>query len=509
MIISRTGERQWINRHETFEQEIDDLIDLGNNDSGNVLNDYNDSTRGIQYLIQEAIDDGQRLRAVGGEWSWTKIAATNGVLLNTKPLNLTFRISGSSVSPLYAKTTDDLYFSQCGTSVQELSMALKRWGRSLRTSGASNGQTIVGAMSTGTHGAAIDLGSITECVVGLHIIVSPTRHIWLERSSYPVVSDSFVAKLDAERINDDELFNAALVSFGSFGFIHGVMIETEPLFLYECHRVQLPFNDALLPMMQHLDFTNSPLPHGSERPWHFQIVLNPYNLSGGVLVTCMYKRPYRADYTPPPGLRGGVVPGDDVPTFIGGLVGIATGLIPATVNTLVGATYKPYADVWGTHAEIFSNTDTHGKVLSSAVGINPLDVDRVTQILLSMNVSEQFSGIFSYRWVKGTQATLGFTQFDRTCIVELDGEYSKRSVDFCRDFWNELGKAGIPYTFHWGKVLELNETSIRSMYGADKVSSWLRARKTLMQDPKSMLAFTNDLMVDWGLDATTDSDVIV
>ena len=509
MIISRTGERQWINRHETFEQEIDDLVDLGNNDSGSVLDDYNDATLGIQLLIQEAIDNGQHIRAVGGEWSWTKVAATDGLLLNTKPLNLTFRISAASVSGNYAKTNDDLYFAQCGASVQELSIALKRRGRSLRTSGASNGQTIAGAMSTGTHGAAIDFGAITECVVGLHIIVNPTRHVWLERASYPVASDSFVSKLNAERISDDELFNAALVSFGSFGFIHGVMIETEPLFLYECHRVNLPFNDALLPMMKHLDFTDSPLPHGSERPWHFQIVLNPYDLAGGVLVTCMYKRPYRTDYTPPPVLQGGVVPGDDVPTFIGGLVGIATGLIPATVNTLVGATYKPYSDVWGTHAEIFSNTDTHGKVLSSAVGIDPMDVDTVTQILLTMNVSEQFSGIFSYRWVKSTEATLGFTQNPHTCIVELDGEYSSRSVDFCRDFWRELDKAGIAYTFHWGKVLELNATSIRTMYGTAKVASWLRARRTLMQDPKSMVAFTNDLMVDWGLDSTADPDVIV
>jgi len=361
-------------------------------------------------------------------------------------------------------------------------------------------------MSTGTHGAAIDFGAITECVVGLHIIVGPTRHVWLERASYPVASDSFLSKLKAERINDDELFNAALVSFGSFGFIHGVMIETEPLFLYESHRVQLPFDDALLPMMQHLDFTDSPLPHGSERPYHFQMVLNPYNLEEGVLLTCMYKRPYRTDYTPPPGLQGGVVPGDDVPTFIGGLVGVATGLIPATVNALVGATYKPYADVWGTHAEMFSNTDTHGKVLSSAIGIDPKDVGKVTQILLSMNATEQFSGIFSYRWVKGTQATLGFTQHNRTCIVELDGEYSKRSVDFCKDFWKELDKAGIRYTFHWGKVLELNESSIRTMYGAHAVASWLKARKTLMQDAPTMLAFTNDLMVEWGLDSTIDVD---
>jgi len=167
----------------------------------------------------------------------------DGILLNTKPLNLTFKVSAASTSEAYANTPEDLHFVQCGVSVQELSLALKKRGRSIKTSGASNGQTVAGSMSTGTHGAAIDYGSITEFVVALHIIVSPTRHIWLERASYPVASDVLVNRLGAERVADDALFNAALVSFGAFGFIHGIMVETEPQFLYEAHRERLPFDE--------------------------------------------------------------------------------------------------------------------------------------------------------------------------------------------------------------------------------------------------------------------------
>lgn len=508
MIISRTGNTEWINRHETFTQHIRDLYDLGNDNTGNVLTDYNSSTRGIQGIIQEAINANVHLRAVGGEWSWTKIAATDGILLNTKPLNLTFKLSATSTSPDYAKSPKDLYFAQCGVSVQELSLALKRRGRSIKTSGASNGQTIAGAMSTGTHGAAIDYGSMTEYIVGLHIIVSPTRHVWLERASYPVASDALVNKLNAERITDDDFFNAALVSFGSFGFIHGILIETEPLFLYESYRIRLPFDDALFKMMKHLDFTDAPLPHREERPWHFQVVLNPYDIANGVFVTVMYKRPYTTNYITPASALGGVVPGDDAPAFIGGLVGAIPALIPTAVNALVGASYKPYANVWGTHAEIFTNTDTRGRVMSSAIGIDPADVLRVTDILLDINEAEAFTGIFSYRWVKGTQATLGFTKFNHTCVVELDGELSDRALDFCRTFWGALDAASIRYTFHWGKILELNATSIRTMYGSERVSAWLSARKTIMQDPLSMRAFTNDLMVQWGLDGVDGGDVI-
>ncbi len=500
MKIIRTGKTEWVPRHETFKQKIVDLYDLANQNTGNVLNDYNDTTKGIQGIIKEAIDKNLRVRAIGGEWSWTKIGAMDGILLNTKPLNLTFKVSAPSTHPSYANTPEDLHFTQCGVSIQELSLALKKRGRSIKTSGASNGQTVAGSMSTGTHGAAIDLGCITEFVVALHIIVSPTRHIWLERASYPVASDVLVNRLGAERVSDDALFNAALVSFGSFGFIHGIMVESEPLFLYEAYRERLPFDAKVHKMMQTLDFTNSPLPHGSERPFHFQMVLNPYDLDGGAFVTTMYKRPYTTNYISPLSALGGVVPGDDAPAFIGGLVGAIPSLIPVAVNALVAASYKPYSNVWGTHAEIFTNTDTHGRVLSSGIGIDPKDSVQVTKILFELNEAEPFSGIFSYRWVGGSGATLGFTKFKPTCVVELDGELSDRSIEFCKQFWAMLDAAGIPYTFHWGKVLELNQHSIRKMYGQSTINEWLAARKTLMQDPASMRAFTNDLMVDWGLD---------
>ncbi len=110
----------------------------------------------------------------------------------------------------------------------------------MRTCGASNGQTIVGAFSTGTHGSAIDAGSTPDFVVGLHIVTGPHTHIWLERATHPVVADAFVEKLNTNLVRNDDLFNAALVSFGSFGFIHGVMIETEEIYLLECYRQRIP-----------------------------------------------------------------------------------------------------------------------------------------------------------------------------------------------------------------------------------------------------------------------------
>jgi FAD/FMN-containing dehydrogenase len=510
MIISRTGNKKWVNRHETFEQKIDDLCHLSNQNSGNILADYNDATRSIQKIIQDAIDSNTTLRVLGGEWSWTKVAATKGVLLNTKPMNISFRISQQNLSPTCTKSPDEFYLVQCGTSVKEVSDRLKTRNRSLKTSGASNGQTIVGAISTGTHGSAIDVGSIQDYVVGLHIIVSPQRHIWLERKSNTIVSQSFVANINAELVQDDALFNAALVCFGSFGFIHGVMIETDPLFLYRSYRLKVSADNDLYELMETLDFstTSLALPFGSERPYHFQTLINQYDTKNQAYVTAMYKRPYSNAYTPP-SLVPGLAPGDDAPTFIGAVTQAIPALVPPVVNALISSAYAPYNSIWGTHGEIFSNTDTHGKVLSSAIGIPLHFVNKVRLLLLELNKSKgPFAGVLAFRFVKGTQATLGFTQFPQTCIVELDGVFSHQSFSFYELFWDELFKQNIPFTFHWGKLLKLDSLKIRTLFTTQKVNEWLSARKKIMIDPLSMKVFTNEVMIEWGLDTVVIEDAI-
>jgi FAD/FMN-containing dehydrogenase len=502
MIIHKTGDKEWTNRHETFTQKIQNLYNLANDNSGSPLADYNDATIAIQKIIGDAIASNQQLRALGGEWSWTKVAATGGILLNTKPLNISFQIGKNNVSTDYTKTPDDLYFAQCGVSVKEISDRLRTRNRSLKTSGASNGQTIAGAMSTGTHGAAIDVGSIPDYVVGLHLIVSPSRHVWLERKTYPVVSESFVKNINAELVQDDSLFNAALVSFGCFGFIHGVMIETDPLFLYQCYRLKVPANDDLYSLMETLDFTTTrvPLPHGTERPYHFQTLINQYDSSNSANVTAMYKRPFGTPYTPPSSATS-FGPGDDAPSFIGTITQSIPALVPFVVNKLIGAAYAPYDNVWGTHGEIFNNTDTHGKVLSSAMGVPLNYVNQLRRLIIDLNQAKgPFAGVLAFRYVKGTQATLGFTAFPETCVVELDGVFSDKSFRFYEALWDELFRQNIPFTFHWGKLLQLDPVKLRKLYPGSKVDDWLAARKTLMQDPAVMQVFTNDLMIQWGLD---------
>ncbi|MCW3111092.1 MAG: FAD-binding protein [Segetibacter sp.] len=494
-----TNLKEWENRHHTFKQGIDNLFDAINGDTGDVIADYNNMTVSIQQKIGEAIQSNKRLKVLGGGWSFTKIATTDGWMVDSKQLNMTANVSAASIAQNYKGDKSQLLFAQCGNSVKELNDLLRKKNRALKTCGASNGQTIIGAISTGTHGAAIDFGATQDYVVGLHIITSPDRHIWLERASYPVVADTFINRLHTELVRDDDLFNSALVSFGSFGFIHGVMLETEPLYLLETYRKLVPL-DSLKNIMNTLDFSNVQFtPHTGERPFHFQWVLNPHDIEAGVYVTLMYKRPYKDDYIAPAHDENKAGPGDDAPIFIGRITDLFPALTATIVNQLFKSSYAPFDNVLGTCGEIFYNTDTRGKVASAAIGISAGSVSKVNELLIDLNKREgPFVGVYSYRYVKATKATLGFTTFDHTCIVEFDAVDSAGTKNFYNKLWQALDDHNIAYTFHWGKLNNMDAFKIKKMYGA-KVDKWLKARNTLLP-PSSVKAFNNEILEEWGLD---------
>ncbi len=499
MKIVKEGAFKWKNLHETYEQQIAGLWHLANETSGQPIENYNDTTKGIQQIIADAIQNNTPLRALGGNWSLSSITATNGIILNTKLLNSIFGITNKHTHAGYTGDAGNLFLCQCGRSVWEISEFLHKKGRSLPASGASNGQTITGAIATGTHGAGISFGAHQEAVVGLHIITGPQSSIWLERKSAPVMGDSFAALLNATPVRDDDAFNAVVVSFGAFGFIHGVMVQAEPDYLLESYLRRVPYDADFKKQVTALDFNYSKLPYPGEVPFHFGTLINPYDLNNGVYMTVMYKRPCHSAYTPPKPNGEGIGPGDDAPCFMGKLSDVLPESVPLLANTVIGKSLTPFEKKEGTLAEIFSNTTLRGKVASAAIGFSPEHAATVMDMLLQINGSAgPFVGVFAFRFVKSSKATMAFTRFAPvTCVLELDGVQSKGTLKFYDAVWAEMDKLGIPYTFHWGKMNTLTAAKIKGMYGAS-LDDFL-AQRAKYVDAATLRIFNNDTLNQWGI----------
>jgi FAD/FMN-containing dehydrogenase len=134
---------------------------------------YRATTANMQWLIGHAIEQGLQLRAMGNGWSFSPVAVCDGGLVDTKSLRLVFDPGDAFVSPAYrtgGRRSADLIFVQCGNTMLRIHELLEARGRCLPASGASNGQTIAGAIATGTHGAAFRFGAISEAVTGMHLV---------------------------------------------------------------------------------------------------------------------------------------------------------------------------------------------------------------------------------------------------------------------------------------------------------------------------------------------------
>src|SRR5688572_10306875 len=267
---------------------------------------YTRATGNLQWVIGESIKKSVSLRAIGANWSFSPVAMCDGGMVQTRSLDLIFNVNNTLVSPAYAKTHNDLLFVECGTQVARVNKYLeieRQPARCICASGGSNGQTLAGCISTGTHGAAVFTGAVHDAVVGIHLVTGPDTHVWLERESYPVASEKFINWLGASPHRNDELFESALVSFGSFGIIHGLMIETDPLFLLKEYRISdAVYNKELMDALSQVDVVklkqlipSMPDSVPSHELYHMELNVNPYALkkgsAAGLYIFLFYKVP--------------------------------------------------------------------------------------------------------------------------------------------------------------------------------------------------------------------------
>jgi FAD/FMN-containing dehydrogenase len=467
----------------------------------------------IQELIADSMAAGTTLRALGGGWSLSTVAVTDGNMIDTLALNWTFPLNAASLVPNYVGDPNLLQYLQCGVTIDRANSLLFERGLALKTSGASNGQTIAGAMSTCTHGSRFRFGSIPDYVRGLHIIPAPDRAIWLERASDPVFSDATVATLGAELVRDDNLFNSAVVSFGSFGVIFGVLIEAEPRYLLEVWRRRLPINDALLAAMGTLDLSGICTPYPNEEPLHFEVVVNSHDIAGGAYVTTMYQRPYRAGYTPPDITPEGRGPGDDLLGVMGKIGEIVGAIVAPAVNLVVSSEYPLYYNdpnetpaqaaqhkpvQWGLPGEIFETNQTFQKEMSAEIGVALEDTARAYQVMVNAQEMQSYPGLLAFRWVKGSNAVLAWTRFPTTCTIELPAAYSDKTTAYYEAVWNGLTAAAIPYTLHWGQMNNFTPERIQAMYGAAR-NTWVANRQKLLPSAALQRVFSSAFLQSCGL----------
>lgn len=167
----------------------------------------------IVQIIQEAAEQGLKVKAIGAIHSLAPIPSTEGVCIVLDKYKNVVNIE------------DSLVTVQAGMKIWELNEILAKHNLALPILGAIDKQTVSGAISTGTHGGSLYHKSLSSYVQALRIIRADGSVLQIDRSQ--------------------EIFKGIVISMGLFGIISTVTFKCVPAFSLQASNCNMPMDDLL------------------------------------------------------------------------------------------------------------------------------------------------------------------------------------------------------------------------------------------------------------------------
>jgi L-gulonolactone oxidase len=182
--------------------------------------------------VLAAASDGLRVKAVGSGHSFTSAAATSGVRVELDSLS----------SPVSVDAATRQVTVPAGIRLSALNAVLATHGLALPNLGDIDGQTVAGALATGTHGTGASFGCLSTFVDALEIVTGTGEVIRCSSSSAP------------------DVFRAALVNVGALGVVTEVTLRCVDAFILRAKERPAPLSsvldslDSLVASNDHFEF---------------------------------------------------------------------------------------------------------------------------------------------------------------------------------------------------------------------------------------------------------------
>ncbi len=183
-----------------------------------------------------AADRGWTVRAVGASHSHSRLAAPDGLLIQTDGWQGLVAVGGGEADGPPTVTV------RGGSRLFQLGEPLHRHGLAMINLGDIDRQSVAGAVATGTHGTGPNLGNLSTAVDGVRLITAGGEII------------------DCDAETEPELFSLARLSLGGVGLLSEVRLVVRPR--YRLHERQwvaspdevMPDIDRLVASTRHFEF---------------------------------------------------------------------------------------------------------------------------------------------------------------------------------------------------------------------------------------------------------------
>lgn len=500
--IVHQGHRMWENYHKTAACNPKQRLELLNGSATNGRALLKDVAETVMALLKEARQYQIPVRPIGAGWSPAPInVVEDGWLVETLRLNRTFKLSAADLHPDCDVGAEALLLVQAGATVDEVYESAEEIGRSMRTGGASNGQTFAGACATGTHGSVWRSGGIQDHLRAIQL-VTPERILWIapERA---VLSDAFIAQTGSEIIRDDRIFAAAQVHIGALGFVTAMLVETDPIFMVQNIQKAATIRREHIDWLSEGNFRKFSQEFGlNEEPYFQQLILNPFDpFDKKALLRFLYRRPYDASIpAPTPGQMGA---GYDALTLLGKAMARFNLFEAEILQLAMEQAYPQDRDVddppaiatWG------NTTEEHSPIASLFNGSVTIERSLLNDVfdLIIDNFRRGGGGtVVTLRFVHKAQGLLAPARWEDNVVIDFDGPNVATSHNGYKNVVTALDDAGIAFTRHWGKTNNLDARRVIQDYEQD-YANWRWAQTQIMPDAADRQIFANDELVKLGL----------
>ncbi len=224
----------------------------------------------LREIVGQAGRDGVPVRAVGSGHSWSDVAVTTGYLIRPEKLN---RVLDLELDVLREGIdADRLFRVESGVRLRELNDILWGHGLGLANMGGFDGQTLVGATATSTHGSGLAFGPLSDFLVSIDLVAADATVYRVERRDGPTDRVRFQRKHpDCTLVQDDDWFNAVAVGLGSIGVIHSVIFRVVPRFFLKEVRTLSTWPEVKAQLRAGMVLRENE---------HYEVLINPYAVGG-------------------------------------------------------------------------------------------------------------------------------------------------------------------------------------------------------------------------------------
>lgn len=196
----------------------------------------------VQACAREVSGRGGRLRAVATGLSFSDVLQTDDALLVMTDLRAP--VSGGPLLPLEEELWRDPNPPEArvrvvaGARIHELNDALARAGLGFSNLGGYDGQTLIGAISTSSHGSGMRLGPLPSAVRSVDLVAADGRLFRIEPRDGITDDAAFKRRHEGSMtlVQDDVWFRSAVVSLGCLGIVHSMVLAVRPAYRLHEHR---------------------------------------------------------------------------------------------------------------------------------------------------------------------------------------------------------------------------------------------------------------------------------